>query len=114
MAAYRERAPRIQASFPVVFQIDDVEIAGICLNISKSGLLGNFAHSLDLWTEGELSLDFTQGIVGIKARVARSMGSEAALVFLFRGDADHRVVDIAVELAQGEMKAQGLNLATPF
>lgn len=114
MAEYSERASRIQASFPIVFLSDGTEIAGSCLNISKTGLLGVFSQPLDLWIEGELSLDFGQGCIGIRVRVARVMNREAGLIFLFRNDADRCVVDTAVEIAQDEMKAQGRSLAAPF
>lgn len=114
MAEFCERASRIQASFPITFISDGVETTGICLDISKSGLLGAFSQPLDLWIEGELSLDFGQGCIGIRVRVARVMDREAGLTFLFRNDADRYVIDTVVGFAQDEMKAQGRSLAAPF
>lgn len=114
MDDHRERAPRIDVRFPIAFVTEGSEFTGTCLNISKSGLLGKFGNPLDLWTEGELALDFAEGFMGIKARVARAIDFEAALVFLFKNDADREFIEAAVELAQAEMRVGGMNLDDLF
>lgn len=114
MNDHRERAPCVDVRFPIAFVTEGSEFPGTCLNISKSGLLGEFANPLDLWTEGELALDFAEGYMGIKARVARAIDREAALIFLFKNAADRQFIETAVELAQAEMRVGGMNLDDPF
>ncbi len=106
----RERAPRIDVRFAIEFSADGSKFVGVCLNISKSGLLGKFSHALDPWTEGELALDFAEGFMGIKARVARAVDCEAALVFLFRNDGDRQFIESVIEFAEAEVKVQGIDL----
>ncbi len=85
-------------------------IAGHCVNISDSGLLGEFTHPLELWTEGELTLHFGEGVSGLKARVARVIGNVAGLVFLSGIEA----VPEIVAAARLDMQKKGHRAAPPF
>ena len=92
MVTYQQRAPRLNLSFPLEFRVDDAPTLGHCLNLSESGLLGVFDVPLDLWTSGELLLQFNETRCWVPARVARSAEHEAGLSFLFRGEREREVV----------------------
>ncbi len=113
MTDHRERAHRIEASFPVEFCVGGEVVQGSCINISASGLLALFDEPLDLWTVGELTLQFAGGLLGIKARVARVAGREAGFSFsLGKGD-DRAAIDTAIDFARAGLRSQYVS-QTPF
>ncbi len=99
MLTYPDRAPRLDLSFPLVFTAADGEVAGHCLNLSESGLLGIFDQPLELWTEGSLLLHFGDDQLVIGARIARMDGNEAGLSFQFRHPGEREAVHAAVAFA---------------
>lgn len=114
MAEYQNRARRIEARFRVSFAVDGAEISGNCMNISESGLLGSFSEALELWSEGELTVHFGEGALGIKARVARAMDTEAGLVFLSERAADREAIAAVIASAQATMGVSPGGESPPF
>ena len=92
MPTFQDRAPRLNLSFPLQFRMGGSVISGHCLNLSESGLLGLFSEPLDLWTDGEVLLTYGGSTCQVRARVARSLESEAGLSFSFRTDAEREAV----------------------
>lgn len=107
MPGFRDRAQRLRADFPLSFWSDGTAIAGRCVNISESGLFGEFAEELELWTQGELIIKFGEGVLGIRARVARTSGREAGFAFLPQNEAEREVIVAAVRGARATMGLQG-------
>ena len=103
MAEFVGRAPRVAADFGLVFRGEDGEIRGYCVNISQSGLLGVFSRELDLWTTGELTVQFGEGVLGIRARVARAVDQYIGLVFVSMNAEQTQAVAAAVESARSTM-----------
>ncbi len=113
MAELVQRAPRVAADFGLVFQGEAGEIRGYCVNISQSGLLGVFARELDLWTTGELTVQFGEGVLGIRARVARAVDQYTGLVFVSMNAEQKEAVAAAVESARSAMGLRDQEM-TPF
>ena len=114
MAEHLNRAPRVNANFRLSFSSGGSEIPGRCMNISASGLLGHFAKPLELWTEGELTVHFGEGVLGIKARVSRVMDLQAGLVFLASTAEDREAINAGTDSAQASMGIQGSGAEPPF
>ena len=113
IAGFRERAPRIEADFALVFTGEGGEIPGRCVNISQSGLLGIFTRELDLWTTGEVTVQFGGGVLGIQARVARVIDQHTGLVFLSKTAEEMEEIVTAVESARVAMGLREQGVA-PF
>ena len=101
MPEHPHRAPRIDLSFPLEFDVEGEVIAGHCLNISASGLLANFSGSVEVWTEGDLHLHFGDNSRHVSARVARVNGNEAGLAFSFKGDHDREAIGAMLAFTEG-------------
>lgn len=99
MPVYQPRAERLNLSFPLTFRSDDDTVPGSCLNISSSGLLGQFVRPLDLWVMGQVSLQTGRGNLSLKARVARVIEREAALAFVLSTEAERQSVRDLVNFA---------------
>jgi hypothetical protein len=111
------RALRVAADFPLSYLAEPgvgPRIEGNCLNISDSGLLGEFAESLDLWTEGEVVVQFGGGALGVRVRVARVDGTRAGFVFLYEDSEQRRTIAEVVASAMLEMKQKGHSGTIPF
>ena len=100
MIQYKDRAPRLDLSFPLAFSVGGEVTAGHCLNLSESGLLANFNHPLDVWTHGELELHFADRSCEVAARVARADGNEAGLAFVFKNDGERAAIRAMCDFAQ--------------
>ncbi len=92
MVTYQHRAARLNLSFPLQFRSEDGAVPGHCLNLSESGLLGVFENPLDLWSRGEILLQFGNTAGWLLAKVARVADNEAGLAFAFRGEAERDLV----------------------
>lgn len=114
MAAYQNRAERVAARFPVTLTIENQSLSGECINISESGMLARFPVSLELWTIGEATLHFAEGVLALRTRVARVLDLEAGLVFLFTNDDQRSTVAAAVASAWAEMRKKGHSVQIPF
>ena len=92
MLSYPSRAPRLDLSLPLRFTNEDGAVDGNCLNVSESGLLGTFDRPLDLWTEGSLLLHFGEQETILRARVARAMGNEAGMTFMYENEREREAI----------------------
>ena len=100
MEQYKDRATRLDLSFPLTFTTEGEAIAGHCLNLSESGLYANFDQPLEVWTHGDLLLHFGDGTCGLAARVARTNGHEAGLAFAFKSDSERSAIRAMCDFAQ--------------
>ena len=99
MLSYRPRAPRLDLSLPLRFTSADGVVEGNCLNVSESGLLGSFARPLDLWMDGSLLLQFGEERTVLRARVARAMGHEAGMAFVYQDDREREAIRAVLDFA---------------
>jgi hypothetical protein len=83
----------------LTYRTEDGLYVGHCVNVSASGMLAVFAESVELFTEGCLSLLVGEFYVTIAARVARSMGDDRGLAFHIRTDNDRDTVAILLAYA---------------
>jgi UPF0288 family protein (methanogenesis marker protein 3) len=113
MGKYLERADRVETAFPVEFATQEGAVTGHCVNISESGILGIFAKPLELWTTGELTFQFAGGLLGVKARVARVIGREAGLVFLFQHEDERLTVHTAIAFVRTQMELRARSSPKP-
>ena len=114
---HQPRALRVEAQFPLTFLADahgETQVEGNCLNISESGLLGEFAENLELWTRGEIFFQFGGGALGVRVRVARVNGGQAGFVFLYDNGEQRSTIAEVVASAALEMKSKGHSAAVPF
>lgn len=81
MNPFVSRSPRYGLDLPIRFFSQDGLAIGACVDVSESGLLGNFDRPLDIWTTGEVTASVGDESVSIKARVARVDGNQAGLSF---------------------------------
>jgi len=75
------RSPRFGLDLPIRFFSEDGLAIGRCVDVSESGLLGDFDSPLNIWTTGEVTASVAEEIVSIKARVVRVDGNQAGLSF---------------------------------
>ncbi len=108
MAGFKDRAARLDLSFPLEFEADGETVRGHCLNISESGLLASFPVPPELWTQGELRLHFGESAYELKARVARLHDNQAGMSFTFRGEADRTAVRTMLAFAAANTHLVGL------
>ncbi len=104
---YRNRAPRLDLSFPLEFTTDEGLINGHCLNLSESGLLANFDRQLDLWTVGDLVLHYGDQQCTLVARVARADGKEAGLAFSYKSDGERQAIGKMLTFATAQTMLVG-------
>ena len=105
---FRDRAARLDLSFPLEFHADGATLRGNCLNISQSGLLAAFRDPPELWTKGSLRLHFGNRNYELTARVARVQDREAGFTFSFRNDDDRQVVRAILVFAEANTHLVGL------
>lgn len=75
------RSPRFGLNLPIRLFSQDGLTIGRCVDVSESGLLGDFDRPLNIWTTGEVTAFVGDESVSIKARVARVDGNQAGLSF---------------------------------
>ncbi len=107
MTPFKDRAARLDLSFPLRFSSEDGTVAGHCLNLSESGLLANFDHPLELWTRGELLLHFATNQCQVDARVARVNEREAGLSFLYKSDGERHAIHTLLAFAERQSQLTG-------
>lgn len=100
MSIYRDRAPRVDVTFPLEFITGEERVFGVCENLSESGLLARFSVELEIWVDGEVDLHFGTDLLGVKVRVARVIGSRAGLAFHFTGEHQRQKVRELIESTQ--------------
>ena len=79
-------------------------MGGHCVNVSQSGMLVQFESPIELFTVGTLSLSVGEYLLSIRARVARTEGTDAGMAFLMSTENDHRTVDILVQFAHAQLQ----------
>lgn len=75
------RSPRFGLNLPIRLFSQDGLAIGRCVDVSESGLLGDFDRPLNIWITGEVTAFVGDESVSIKARVARVDGHQAGLSF---------------------------------
>lgn len=99
MNTFVSRSSRFGLDLPIRFFSQDGLAIGRCVDVSESGMLGDFDRPLDVWTTGEVTASVGDESVSIKARVARVDGHQAGLSFQSENAADHLAIQRLIQFA---------------
>jgi PilZ domain len=97
--SFVSRSPRFGLDLPIRFFSSDGLAIGRCVDVSESGLLGDFDQPLNIWTTGEVTASVGEESVSIRARVARVDGNQAGLSFQVDSAADRLAVLRLIQFA---------------
>jgi PilZ domain len=106
MQKFEYRVPRFAVDLPVSFAMESSLLIGRCTEISKEGMKVEFEQPLPADTRGKVSMNWHDGVLELKAKVAHVGPNHSGLKFLCESDEERdAVADLVSTLAHAQNPA---------